>query len=269
MQCESRTESEYFFPQLVFIAYSYRDFSASALQWFIINSTQETSSTRIGNSWPVLLNAKRHTQWELRETFGIRAVCATFGIHGAGHCCKFHLILCHIASCPCRAVAHASDIFTLNMQNFQHSKFSLWPSPDMRTDGRTESRTDGEPSALAQRVKCKYSKLFLKCAQRLSYVPASALSPSPYVVLSSPWVLFSFRCSANVIGIRSFVSFAHDVFCNNEIWLKFLIKFMLAHTVGTPFLCPSFCHGQLYFSILSHPFLTCSLHCRCVCYQVD
>lgn len=139
MQCESRTESKYFFPQLVFIAYSYRAFSASALQWFIINSTQETSSFRLGNSWPVLLNAKRHTQWELRETFGIRVVCATFGIHGAGHCCKFHLILCHIASCPCRAVAHASDIFTLNMQNFQHSKFSLWPSPDTRTSGQTSN----------------------------------------------------------------------------------------------------------------------------------
>jgi len=39
------------------------------------------------------------------------------------------------------------------------------------------------------------------------------------------WFLFSFRCAANVIGIRrSFLQL--DVFCNNKIWLKFLIKFM-------------------------------------------
>lgn len=62
-----------------------------------------------------------------------------------------------------------------------------FPCGQTQTHGQADRRrTDGEPSALAQRVKCKYSKLFLKCAQRLSCVPPSALSPSPYVVLSSP-----------------------------------------------------------------------------------
>lgn len=87
-----------------------------------------------------------------------------------------------------------------------------------------------------------------------------------YTLLSA-WVLFSFRCSANVIGIRSFVSFAHDVFCNNKIWLKFLIKFMRAHS-GQPLFLPlrNFCPGQLYFGTF---FFLLPAHCRWVCYRVD
>lgn len=134
-----------------------------------------------------------------------------------------------------------------------------------RQGGRESERE--RPSALAQRVKCKYSKLFLKCAQRLPNSPPPPWGHYTLYTLLSAWVLFSFRCSANVIGIRSFVSFAHDVFCNNKIWLKFLIKFMRAHS-GQPLFQPlrNFCPGQLYFGTF---FFLLPAHCRWVCYRVD
>lgn len=133
-----------------------------------------------------------------------------------------------VCCCPCRPVAHASDIFTLNMQNFPHSKFSLWPSRQTGREGEGETKCSG-PTCQVQIFKI----IFEMC----STSPQLSSPPWGHYTLLSAWVLFSFRCSANVIGIRSFVSFAHDVFCNNKIWLKFLIKFMRAHS-GQPLYLP-------------------------------
>lgn len=123
------------------------------------------------------------------------------------------------------------------MQNFPHSKFSLWPS---RQTGR-----EGEWKRERETSQVLWPNVSSANIQNYFWNVLNVSLTSPpwgHYTLLSAWVLFSFRCSANVIGIRSFVSFAHDVFCNNKIWLKFLIKFMRAHSGQplSPFPCVVF-----------------------------
>jgi len=103
------------------------------------------------------------------EIYGIRVVYATFGIHSQshciGHCCKFHLILCHILCSP-----HMHLTFShLTCKIFNTQSFPFGPTKSrFRSRSLTGPRQSDRPKCWPQRVKCKYSKLFLKCAQCLS-----------------------------------------------------------------------------------------------------
>lgn len=103
------------------------------------------------------------------EIYGIRVVCATFGIHSFGHCCKFHLILCHIAlalaSAPTTTKHMHLTLSHLTCKIFNTQKFLLH-SPPVSDPALVSQVSDRGQVPGPQRVKSKYSKLFLKCALR-------------------------------------------------------------------------------------------------------